>query len=98
MRPIRSTPTWRPAWILTSAWRSRIPIKAGPHDVGFAFLKKSSALPITLIRPLERENLDGLANTGIPTLTQAIIVGPLNPTGPGETASRRRIFTCHPPR
>lgn len=76
---------------------ARIPIKAGPHDIGFAFLRKSSASPITLIRPLERENLDGLANTGIPTLTQVFIVGPMNVTGPGKTVSRERIFTCQPP-
>src|SRR5262249_9018376 len=45
----------------------------------------------------DRENLDGLANTGIPTLAQAIIIGPLNASGSGETPSRRRIFTCRPP-
>ena len=75
----------------------RLKVKAGPHDVGYAFLQKSSAFPITLYRPLERENPDGTANTGIPTLAQAIIVGPMNPIGPGETATRARIFVCRPP-
>jgi len=75
----------------------RLKVKAGPHDVGYAFLMNSSASPITLIRPLERENLDGTANTGIPTLAQAIIVGPMNPIASGDTATRTRIFVCRPP-
>jgi hypothetical protein len=74
----------------------RLKVKAGSHDVGFAFVRKSSAFPITLYRPLERENLSGLRNTGIPTLAQAVIAGPFNPTGPGETATRIHLFKCHP--
>jgi len=73
------------------------PVKAGPHDVGFAFLQKSAAVPMDLIEPLERENLDGTASVGIPTLSSAIIIGPLSASGPGETPSRRRIFVCRPP-
>lgn len=75
----------------------QVPVKAGPHDVGFAFLQKSAAVPMDLIQPLERENLDGTASVGIPTISSAIIIGPLSASGPGETPSRRRIFVCRPP-
>lgn len=76
----------------------RLPLKAGPHTVGFAFLKKSSAVPIGFIQPLGREKADRAnANTGIPELAEADIVGPLNPTQAQHTSSRRRIFVCSPP-
>lgn len=31
-----------------------------------------------------------------PNLDKVIVAGPYNPTGRGDTASRERIFTCHP--
>jgi len=34
--------------------------------------------------------------TGTPEITRLIIGGPYNPTGRGTTASRARIFVCHP--
>ena len=85
------------AKVLDDRMQIRLKVKAGPHDVGYAFLQKSSAFPITLYRPLERENFGGTANTGIPALAQAIVVGPMNPSGPGDTATRARIFVCRPP-
>ena len=33
---------------------------------------------------------------GPPSLARVEIAGPHNPTGPGETPSRARIFSCHP--
>ncbi len=32
----------------------------------------------------------------VPNLEKVVIAGPYNPTGRGESASRQRIFTCHP--
>jgi hypothetical protein len=34
----------------------------------------------------------------MPHIDEVILSGPFNPTGPGDTPSRRRIFTCRPAR
>ena len=33
---------------------------------------------------------------GLPRIANLAITGPYNPTGPGDTPSRRRVFLCHP--
>src|SRR5262249_12927230 len=83
--------------VIDKRMETKLTVKAGPHDVGFAFLRPSSAVPIGLIQPLQRENINGSENSGISVLAQATIVGPMNPTGPGDTPSRRQIFVCRPP-
>ncbi len=81
--------------VIDKRMETHLKVKAGPHDVGFAFVRPSSAVPIGLIEPLQRENINGSENSGIAVLSQASIVGPVNPTGPGDTPSRRQIFVCH---
>jgi len=74
----------------------RVPIKAGTHELGAAFIKKSSALTVTLRQWFERP-MAGIGDTRYePQLGGLTIAGPFNPTGPGDTPSRRRILTCHP--
>jgi mono/diheme cytochrome c family protein len=70
----------------------RVKLKAGPHRVGVAFVQRSFAQsdsplqPIAMLPEMER----------YPTIPGIDIAGPFNPTGVSETASRKRIFTCHP--
>ena len=76
----------------------RVPIRAGSHELGAAFLKKSSALTLTprqwFLRPMA-----GIGDTRYQPQVGAITVaGPFNPTGPGDTPARRRIFICRPAR
>jgi hypothetical protein len=74
----------------------RVPVKAGTHELGAAFIKKSSALTVTLRQWFQRP-MAGIGDTRYePQLGGITIAGPFNPTGPGDTPSRRRIFTCHP--
>ena len=74
----------------------RISVKAGPHEVGATFLKKTAALVETERQPyLARFNRDRHPRTS-PDLYSISIVGPYNSTGPGETPSRRRLFVCYP--
>jgi hypothetical protein len=40
--------------------------------------------------------VDPLYIHGVPAIERVIIEGPYNPTGPGDTPSRRAIFTCRP--
>jgi Protein of unknown function (DUF1592)/Protein of unknown function (DUF1588)/Protein of unknown function (DUF1585)/Protein of unknown function (DUF1587)/Protein of unknown function (DUF1595)/Cytochrome C oxidase, cbb3-type, subunit III len=75
--------------------KSRISVKAGLHDVGVAFLRKNSA---EYDEPLEAHTRDhDLQNmNGIPLIERMDITGPYDATGPGDTASRRRILSCKP--
>src|SRR5262249_3400213 len=64
-------------------------------DVGVAFIRKNSA---EYDEPLEAHTRDhDLQNmNGIPLIERMDITGPFEATGPGDTPSRRRIFTCRP--
>ncbi len=75
---------------------ARIPVGAGPREIGVAFLKKSSALIETQRQPyLARFNMDRHPRMQ-PAVYSISIVGPYNAAGPGDTPSRRRIFSCRP--
>jgi hypothetical protein len=74
----------------------RITLNAGPHAIGVAFLKKSSAPAVDLLQPFLRDRIDPISPAGIPELDRVTIEGPFNVKGPGESPSRRRIFTCRP--
>jgi hypothetical protein len=73
-----------------------IPVTAGPHAVGFTFLQQSSGPTVELLQPYLREKVDPINTAGIPEIDWVSISGPYQPTGPGDTPSRRRVFTCHP--
>ena len=75
--------------------RLRVPVKAGPHTVGVSFLRKNAA---ESDEPLELHTRDhDLQNmNGIPLIDHLDITGPVAPIGPGDTPSRRRIFSCRP--
>ena len=62
-------------------------IAAGPQTIGAAIVHKRNA-----------PGVDDLYSVlaGSPGVQSLSIVGPLSPTGPGDTPSRRRIFTCQP--
>ena len=72
-----------------------MPVKAGPHNVGVAFVFKSDAPNETLLRPLLASH-DPISIDGVPRIDSVLIGGPFKPTGPGDTPSRRRIFVCRP--
>jgi hypothetical protein len=64
----------------------KIPVKAGPQSVAAAYTRKS---------PPGADDIFNVfaANSSVQSIA---ITGPLNPTGPGDTASRQRIFVCRP--
>ncbi len=73
----------------------RVPVKAGSHELSAAFLKKPSALLETERQPYQAHfNMDRHPRVQ-PALYSISVVGPFNAKGPGETASRDRIFVCH---
>jgi mono/diheme cytochrome c family protein len=75
---------------------TRVTIPAGPHEVAAAFVRRTSATGGSRLQPFLRTTLDAGDHTGLPHLTSLTITGPFNATGPGDTPSRRRIFTCRP--
>jgi len=73
----------------------RLTVKAGPRDVGVAFLQRTLGQNTRKLRPF-RSSFDPYDATGMPHIRTLTITGPFNATGPGETPSRRRIFVCRP--
>src|SRR5947207_5810883 len=75
---------------------ARIPVKAGPHTIGVAFLKKSSAPPVDVLRPFLRDRIDPVSTNGMVQLDKIVVEGPFNVVRSGDSPSRRRILTCRP--
>jgi mono/diheme cytochrome c family protein len=74
----------------------RIPLKAGPHVITAAFLERSDAINPLRLQPFIRSSNDTLDTIGHPHLDTFTVTGPFDPTGPGDTPSRRKIFICRP--
>ena len=74
----------------------RIPVTAGPHNLGVTFLKNPSDLLETKRQPYHaRFNMHRHPRLS-PAIYQISINGPYNSTAPGDTPSRRRIFVAKP--
>ena len=63
----------------------RLKIPAGPQTIGVAVVRRANA------RGVDDLFSEHASSVGVQNLS---INGPLNPTGPGDTPSRRKIFTC----
>ena len=76
-------------------WAVRVPVKAGPRTVAVTFLSKSAAVAESARLPFQRPYAGAGGDTRVqPYLSTVTISGPYSPTGPGQTPSRARIFTC----
>ena len=73
----------------------RVPIKAGVHAIGVTFVQKTAARNVSVFKPLTAP-VDTVDSDGAPKIESVTITGPFDTTGPGDTASRRAIFTCQP--
>jgi hypothetical protein len=73
----------------------RVPLNAGPHDIGVAFLQEPGENTVRL-QPFIRSSNDTLDPTGHAHIDRFTVTGPFDPTGPGDTPSRRRILLCQP--
>ena len=84
---------------LGSSIELRVPITAGPHDIGVAFYRNP---PVLVEQVRERfQNPRTAGNSGgpggsMPTVTSLTIAGPYDIRGPGITPSRDRVFVCQP--
>jgi len=75
--------------------KTRVKVKAGPHMVGVTFARRNASESDEPLQPHERDH-DLQNMNGIPIIDHVNLTGPYNPTGPGDTPSRRRIFACKP--
>ena len=80
---------------LDARLKARIPVKAGRHAVAVTFLARNSAPTDEPLQPFTRD-LDLQNMNGLPIIDHFQITGPFGATGPGETASRKKIFICKP--
>jgi hypothetical protein len=76
--------------------RARVKVKAGTRDVTAAFVQGPDVAGPARLQSFLRSSVDNFDWSGWPHLQFLSITGPLNPTGPGDTPSRRRIFVCRP--
>ncbi len=68
----------------------RIPVKAGQRLIGVTFVERNHARDEATLRPRMR------ARGTQPAIASVLVSGPYDATGPGETASRSRVFVCRP--
>ncbi len=74
----------------------RVPVTAGPHQFGVTFTKNPSSLLETKRQPyLARYNMHRHPRLS-PAIYQVSINGPYDSTAPGDSPSRRKIFTSYP--
>jgi len=76
--------------------RARVPVKAGVHVVTAAFVEEPQIAGAGRLQRYERSTVDNFDWSGQPHIQTLTINGPFDSTGPGDTPSRRRIFTCRP--
>ena len=74
----------------------RLKVSAGLHRVGVTMVGKSFALEQKLLDPNKADLPIGNDGYGWPIITRALVAGPYESTGPGDTPSRKAIFTCRP--
>jgi hypothetical protein len=74
----------------------RLPVSAGPHQVGVTFTKNSSSVLETKRQPYQAHYNMHRHPRLTPAIYQVSINGPYDSKSPGDTPSRRRIFGVQP--
>ena len=77
----------------------RVPIAAGPRDIGVAFYRNPAVLVEQVRERFQNPRTSG--NSGgpggsMPFVTSLSIAGPYDARGPGRTPSRDQVFVCRP--
>ena len=76
--------------------KARIPVTAGPHQLGVTFPKQPWAVLETDLKPYQAHFNVYRHPRVQPAVFEVSITGPYNAKGPGNTPSRNRIFVCRP--
>jgi len=76
-----------------------VPVRAGSRVVGATFIATNYRPSLDIIRHYDRQSLENNTIPQIqnyPAIGFVRIQGPFNALRPSDSASRRRVFTCHP--
>ena len=76
--------------------RVKVPVTAGTHDVSVSFVGNLPVMDAQRLQLFLRSSADNFDWSGRPHIQTVTIAGPFAVTGPGDSASRREIFTCGP--
>ena len=71
----------------------RLPVAAGPREIGVAFLKTPALLSETPRRLFLNPTV---SRRDLPYLRSVTVTGPFDVAGPGDTPARQRLFVCRP--
>ncbi len=81
--------------IIDERMTARVPVTAGPHDVGYTF-RARPFIEQDVWQPARRDSQEIHMIGGEPRLKTVSVEGPYDATGVSATPSRDRIFTCRP--
>ena len=76
--------------------RARVRVPAGPHVVTAAFIDHMGVKDAVRLQPFLRASADNFDWAGWPHIQTFAVTGPFDATGPGDTPSRRQVFSCRP--
>ncbi len=77
--------------------RIRIPVKAGTHEIGVTFPREEAFLLLENEHQPYQSHFNMYRHPRVqPALDSITVVGPYDPTGAGDTPSRRKLFVCRP--
>ncbi len=85
--------------VTESEFQLSVPVSAGPHALGVTFRARP---PLLVEQVRERFQNPRTAGNGggplgaMPFVSSVTLAGPYNARGPGDTPSRRRLFSCDP--
>ena len=75
----------------------RVPVKAGTREIGVTFPREEPFLLLETEHQPYQSHFNMYRHPRIqPALYSVTIAGPYDPTGAGDTISRRKIFVCRP--
>jgi mono/diheme cytochrome c family protein len=81
--------------VIDARMTARVPVTAGPHDVGFTFRERPFQAQ-DVWQPSLRDSQEVHMIGGLPKLKTVGIEGPYDATGVSATPSRSAIFVCRP--
>ena len=100
-KPIKHTITGADIQANTD-WELRVPVEAGLRDVAVTFVQTTFGQAEDYLQPFLRPpgissfRLTRMGGNAGPYVGQVLFAGPFDATGPGDTPSRQRIFSCRP--
>jgi len=99
-QPVASFKVEKPAGgddtLLDKDLKTRVTVRAGPHQIAVTFVKDGSSLAESARQPLQAHYNDRRNPFVAPAINQISLTGPYEAKGAENTPSRRRLFVCRP--